>query len=207
MMQNINLYLPEFRKKTDWLPPLRMAQVAACVAVLLSVISVFEYWQTVGLKRDLAGLEGERAAALAATAALLDRYGAQTEDPVLLADIRVLEAGLQSKEALLQFLGERELGNSSGFSEYLADLSRFHLQGLSLTQVNLANGGRSVQLTGQVLRTALVPRYLQNLSKGSSFASKNFDTLQIREVPVVAGFGMPATWMFQVNSLNESADR
>lgn len=207
MMQNINLYLPEFRKKVDWLPLPRMAHIAASSLVLLAAISGLALWQNLRLERQLAALELDKNAAAEATAALLERYGAQTEDPLLLADIRKLEATLQSKEALLRFLGARDSGNSTGFSQHLAELSRFHVQGLSLSSVKLGNGGQSIQLAGQVLRTELVPQYLQNLSKGSSFATTRFETLQIRELPAIADSGMPAVWMFQVDSLAPAPER
>ena len=41
---------------------------------------------------------------------------------VLLDDIARLESELGGKQALLQFMEGRELGNTAGFSEHLADL-------------------------------------------------------------------------------------
>jgi hypothetical protein len=203
MLQNVNLYLPEFRKKQDWLQVTRMLQLAGLLVAVLTLVSAYGYWQTVRLEAELAELEAARVQAVAATNALIDRYGTQTEDSTLLANIRALEDNVQSKEALLEFLDGRELGNSTGLSEYLADLSRFHIRGLSLTDVNLTRGGRSIQISGQVLQTDLVPLYLQNLSRGSSYASTRFETLQIREVQADVSGSMPTVWQFQVNSLNE----
>jgi hypothetical protein len=201
-LQNINLYLPEFRRQPNWLDATRMVQAAAATLALLVIVSGWEYWQLQQLRGEMADTEQERQDVIAATNALIDQYGVQTEDPALLANIRELDASLQGKEALLQFLEGRELGNAEGFSEYLADLSRFHVQGLRLTGINLANGGRAITLAGEVLQAELVPLYLQNLSQGESYAGRDFETLQIREMRVGAS-GTEPVWTFEVKTLNQ----
>ncbi len=200
MLQQVNLYLPEFRKQKHWLDAVRMVQMLALVAAVLVLMTGYGYWRVEQLRGEFAASEGQRQQAVAATADLRARFGVQSEDPALLADIRLLEESLQAKEALLQFLSGRNLGNSGGFSEYLADLSRYHLQGLSLTRIDLVSGGASVRLAGQVLEAELVPLYLQYLSQGHSFAGMNFENLQIREGPGDANLGQPPVWLFEVRS-------
>lgn len=208
VLPNINLYLPEFRKKKQWLDAEKTVLLAAAGVIVLIIASGVEYWELLKLRWELADKEVERQEIATATSDLIDQYGVQTEDPALLANIRELEEDLQSKQALLQFLEGRELGNTEGFSEYLADLSRYHVAGLSLTAVSLANGGRSVVLEGQVLQAELVPIYLQNLSKGRVYAGKNFEMLQIENAGIASAAedgtasGMPI-WNFQVRSADQ----
>jgi hypothetical protein len=209
MLQNVNLYLPEFRRKKHWLDAEKMLLVTGAVAALLVVATAIDYIQLVGLRGDLAEREQQHQQVLAATNTLLDQYGVQTEDPALLENIRELERDLQSKQALLQFLEGRELGNTEGFSEYLADLARYYVDGMSLTDVTLTNGGRSLALEGQVSKAELVTLYLQNLNKGRSFAGKSFDALQIDQDEIVVAStveGTPATelavWNFQAQTLD-----
>lgn len=207
IVQNVNLYLPEFRRKKHWLDAEKMVLVAGVSVVLLVVVSAVEYWQLAQLRADVADKEQALQTTTDATAALLDQFGVQTEDPALLENIQELEADLQSKQALLQFLEGRELGNAGGFSEHLADLSRYHVQGLSLTEIHLTEGGRSVQLSGQVVKGALVPIYLESLAKGETYAGTYFETFEIKEVPVavVGEDGSTAAnlsvWNFSVRSL------
>ena len=180
-VQNINLYLPEFRRKKFWLDAEKMLLVAGAALVLLVLVSGVEYWQLAQLRGELAVKEQEQREAALATTALLDEYGVQTEDLQLLDEIRALEAGLQSKQALLQFLEGRELGNAEGFSDHLADLSRYHVQGLSLSQISLTAGGRVVELDGQVLKADLVTVFLQNLGQSRTYAGMKVENMAIDE--------------------------
>ncbi|MGV3593465.1 MAG: hypothetical protein ACO1PZ_17410 [Gammaproteobacteria bacterium] len=204
IVQNVNLYLPEFRRRKHWLDAGKMLVLAGATVILLALVSIVEYWQLSRLRAERAVADAQLQQAMDATAALIDEFGVQTEDIALLDNIRDLEAELQSKQALLQFLEGRELGNASGFSEHLADLSRYHVQGLSLTHVNLSEGGRSVMLAGQVVKADLVPIYLQNLSRGATYAGTDFERLQISDSPLRSlGVSSSGTWSFEVHSLSK----
>lgn len=200
MQQSVNLYLPEFRKKKHWLDAVRMLQLVGATVAVLVLATGWDYWQLSQSRADLVVREQQRQAAVAATAALRAEFGDQSADLTLQERIERMEQDLRAKETLLQFLEGSDLGNAEGFSEYLADLSRFHLQGLSLQSIQLADGGRSVVLGGQVLQTELVPRYLQSLSQGASFSGKNFETLNIRDEMTGAAAGAAPVWNFEVRS-------
>ncbi len=196
VMQNVNLYLPEFRKKKTVLDAEKTVLIAGAGILLMLLATAVDYWQLVQLRGDLAAKGEEYEQATAETAALLAQYGVQTEDPALLANIRELEEDLQSKQALLQVLGGRELGNAEGFSEYLADLSRHHVQGLSVNYVSLTEGGRSVEFEGEVLKPDLALVFLEALGKGSAYSGMEFEGLQIEDVTLDAGSeeaGAPVT--------------
>ncbi len=201
VVQNINLYLPEFRKKKSWLDAEKTILIAGAALVLGLIASGVDYWQLSQLRGELAVKEQEYAQASAATSALMAQYGVQTEDPALLDNIRELEEDLQSKQALLQFLEGRELGNAEGFSEYLSDLSRYHVQGLSLNHVTLTNGGRAVELAGHVVKAELPAIYLQELARGRAYAGMEFESLEIEELPAEPGVPDAASW--RVRSLKQ----
>lgn len=206
LVQNINLYLPEFRRRKHWLDARAVLALAGASLVLLALVSGVEYWQLSGLRAERTVADVQAAQAQATTAALVEELGVQTEDLALLDNIRALESQLQSKQTLLQFLEGRELGNAGGFSEHLADLSRYHVQGLSLKQITLEDGGRSVRLSGQVVKAELVPMYLQSLSQGATYAGTNFERLQISDSPVRASGSSGntlAAWNFEVRSLGK----
>lgn len=201
VVQNINLYLPEFRKKKSWLDAEKTVLIAGAALVLGLIASGVDYWQLSQLRGELAVKEQEYAQASAATSALMTQFGVQTEDPALLDNIRELEEDLQSKQALLQFLEGRELGNAEGFSEYLSDLSRYHVQGLSLNHVKLTNGGRAVELAGHVVKAELPAIYLQELARGRAYAGMEFESLEIEELPAEPGVPDAASW--RVRSLKQ----
>ena len=163
MNQQINLYLPEFRRKKDWLDLNNMAGLLGGLVVVLALVSAVEYWDLSGLRADLEQRQQERADLVVETNQLEASYGVQSEDASLRAEVNALEADLVNKEVLLGFLDGRNIGSTEGFSEFLADLARFHLAGLRLTGVNLSGGGNSIVLNGEVINAELVPLYLQHL--------------------------------------------
>lgn len=182
MNQQINLYLPEFRKEKDWLSVPAMLVICGAFVVLLAITTGVKYLGTYGIEKDIATRQGELNAAREATNALVDSYGVQTEDPRLAAEIQQLEQNLVGKRTLLEFLDGRYIGNVDGFSEYLADLARFHVSGLSLDSIDLREGGRDVTLRGEVSQAENVPLYLQNLSNGESYEGKVFGALRLNEI-------------------------
>jgi len=179
MNQQINLYLPQFRKKKDWLDFENMAGLVVVFAVLLVVATLVEGYSSYSLQGKVDALEASLNEARERTNALIDTYGVQSEDSSLANSVKTLQENLAGKKALLNFLDGREIGNTAGFSEFLADLARYHIDGLRLTSINLRNGGESVFLGGEVSRAENVPLYLQNLRNGDSYNGKTFQTLKI----------------------------
>jgi len=186
MKQSVNLYLPEFRKKQEWLSALRMVQLTGLVLLLLAAGAGWEYWQLGQRAADLRAAEASRAAAVIATADLRASFGSQAPDQSVLAQIQQLEGALQEKRAILEFMSGKDLGNTSGFSSYLADLARYHVPGLRLRTISLSQNGKFVSLGGDVAKAELVPIYLQNLNRGASFRGLSFHALQISETAMPA---------------------
>lgn len=184
--QSVNLYLPEFRRKRDWLTALRMVQATG---LLVALVAVTGAWETVRLalaESRFAEVDAQRAAAAAVTEELRRSYGSQLPSDSLTEQNRQLEESLQEKRAIMEFMRSRQPGNTSGFSPYLADLARFHVQGLSLRSIRLSQDGAEVSLSGEVARAELVPMYLQALNRSESFRGLDFQALQIAETPTPA---------------------
>lgn len=182
MRQTVNLYLPEFRKKPDLMTAERIAQVIGLVLLLMVMGAGWESWVLFRLEQDWDAAEGQRTAAMAATAQLRSSFGTQAPDQSVIEQNVRLEAALKEKNAILGFMDGNDLGNTAGFSSYLADLARYHVQGLSLKSITLSENGRTVALAGEVEQAELVPLYLQNLSQGASFRGLSFHALQIAEL-------------------------
>ena len=179
MNQQINLYLPEFRKEKDPLAVINMLVIIGVFLGVLALVSAAKMYGVYRLNQDVAAKQGVLQTARNNTNTLVDSYGVQSEDPRLAEEVVQLEENLKGKRALLTFLDGHDIGNTGGFSEFLADLSRFHVEGLRLTAINLREGGKSVVLHGEVNRAENVPMYLQNLRNGESYSGKTFETLRI----------------------------
>lgn len=181
MKQQINLYLPEFRKVKDPLTFERLVSISLAVLAVLFLVSVYEFWRSSSLGNKLQELDAQRLALQSRTEATLEEITSRSTDAELVKTVDELEEGLSGKRVLMEFLAGREEGNTRGFSGYLRELSVFHLEGLRLTHILLDQGGESVTLEGEVLKADLVTRYLQALNSGSSFMGKSFASLSIRE--------------------------
>ncbi|MCI5106785.1 MAG: hypothetical protein MRY76_08745, partial [Pseudomonadales bacterium] len=92
----------------------------------------------------------------------------RSENTELSNRLETAESRLASSRQIRNFLGETKLGNTTGFSEYFKDLSRAALQGMSITEFSFSEGGEQVELAGQVVDSALVPRYVSNIESGQS---------------------------------------
>ena len=51
-VQNVNLYLPEFRRKKSWLDAEKTVLLAGAGIAVLVLVSGFEYWQLAQLRAD-----------------------------------------------------------------------------------------------------------------------------------------------------------
>lgn len=195
MKQQVNLYLPEFRKRKDPLGLANMLAVLGAVAGLCALLSAWQYWQLRSLEGELSVQREQLAQATARTAQLMESLGQRSADRTLAGSVQRLEEELQSKQVFLSFLDGRDIGNTNGFSGHLADLSRYLVPGLRLTRIDLSQGGRQVQLGGEVTRPENVPLYLQSLSRGHAYTGRSFETLRITEA--LAG-GMDGLLGFEV---------
>lgn len=202
MKQSVNLYLPEFRRKPEWLTALRMVQATGLVMLLLVLGAAWEYWQLFSLEKEWQGAEALRLEAVASTAALRASFGTQAPDQSVVEQNARLEAALKEKNAILGFMDGNDLGNTAGFSSFLTDLARYHVQGLSLKSISLSQNGRMVALSGEVARAELVPLYLQNLNQGESFRGLSFHALQIAELaPADKESGVEPVFRFTVSTI------
>jgi hypothetical protein len=182
MTQQINLYLPEFRRKKDPLGFDNMVLGTMGLVAILALVTLFEFWNSYQLSSELEQQRTNLNQLVAETDILIRNFGSQSEDPALSNRAQVLNEEVNGKQTLQRFLSGRDIGSTDGFSEYLADLSRYHLGGLRLTDVTLTNGGNQVQLQGEVLDSYLVPQYFQSLRQGRSFSGKEFSTLRITDI-------------------------
>jgi hypothetical protein len=201
MKQAVNLYLPEFRKKRDWLDALRMVQAMGALLLLLAAWAGLESWQLSRAEQVWTEAEARRVAAENLTTQLRASFGSQSPDQTIVEQNRQLEDALKEKRAMLAFMDGKDMGNTAGFSSFMADLARYHVQGLSLNSISLSRNGKSLTLEGEVAKAELVPIYLQSLSRGNSFRGLSFNDLAISELGAPATAGSQPVFAFKVSTL------
>ncbi len=181
MNQQINLYLPEFVVQKDPFTAVLMGQILAAAVVLMLLVSA---WDLVGrwrLGSELEALQATLAEETRKTAALEAQVAQRSQDLRLLAQLEAAEARYASALQIRDFLSDTKLGNMDGFSEYFKDLSRAAVEGLSLSEFEFSEGGEQISMAGQVLNSAIVPRYVNSLENGqSSMRAKTFSPSIVR---------------------------
>lgn len=188
-MQQVNLYLPEFRPRRD---PVNATHMALAVLLVLLVMLI---WSSVSAKLTVeqeSALQTEREQLQALqrevqqlSAQLPARRGASAEQRV--AELR---SEVQRREQILQLISRQNLGNAEGFSAQLQTLARASMDELALSRFDLKSGGNYVELAGRVRRPELVPQYLQRLRENESFARVRFGVLEVAREADDSGPGL-----------------
>jgi hypothetical protein len=97
-------------------------------------------------------------------------------DPALVAELKRREREADDKSRVLDLLSGESVGNTDGFSAHLAALGRRHPEGLWLTNIRIADGGRQLMLVGRTLLARLVPKFLSGLQVEPALAGTAFAT-------------------------------
>jgi len=168
MKQQINLYLPEFVVRKDQLSAELMGGVLAATLALMLLVSGWDLIKRWQVQTELVELRATLAEETQKTEELEALIARTLQDAGLVARLESAEAQYASGLQIRDLLSETALGNMDGFSEYLKDLSRASVTGLSLQQFELTEGGEHIAMAGQVLDSSVVPRYVENLENGRS---------------------------------------
>jgi len=178
MYQQINLYQPIFRKQRQIFSAVTISQALGTVAVALIAIYGYGLAKVGSLEAEVALLEG-REQALMTQLERIDPSVSASRRAELEAELRRLNATLAGQQRLIDVLREQPLGDTAGFSGYLAALARQRTPELWLTSLAVNGGNSAIELAGRSLRPELVPEYLQRLGSETALAGQRFDLFEI----------------------------
>ena len=168
MNQQINLYLPEFRMKKDPLTALVLGQILGSIVAVMVLVTSFDIYTEWRLNGELAMLRETLQEETTKTSELDEVLARRAQNTILTDRLDQSEAQLESSRQIRSFLGQAKLGNIEGFSEHFKDISRASMSGLSVSEFSFQNGGEQVKLSGNVLDSAMVPRYVSRLEGSNS---------------------------------------
>jgi hypothetical protein len=178
MYQQINLYQPIFRKQRQIFSAATMLQALAIVTVALLAIYGYGQVRVRGLEAEVVQLEG-RERALDVQLARIDPSLNRGHRDEVAGELARLNATLLDQQRLIEVLREQPLGDTAGFSPYLAALGRQRQPALWLTAIAVNGGSRAIELAGRTLDAKLVPEYMQRLSGEPALAGQRFDRFEI----------------------------
>jgi hypothetical protein len=177
-MQQINLYLPEFRPNREPLRAIHMAWGGLAFLVLLVCFSFYSSHQHALLEKQL-GQEQENQKTLQTQLQILSAKRPAQASADLDAKIIQLQKSLQRHQQILAMIAHQDLGNDKGFSAQLNALGQASLTTISVESFSLQRGGKYAELTGLARSADQIPLYIQRLRKDSSFAEVGFGVLSV----------------------------
>lgn len=177
-MQQINLYLPEFRPNREPLRAIHMAWGLLAFFVLLIGVSIYTSFQEKDLQQRL-----EKERKLQQTMQLqLQTLSAQRPAQAsadLDAQITLFQNELQRRQQILAMISSNDLGNDKGFSAQLIAMAQASLTTISIESFSLQQGGTYAELTGKTRSADQIPLYLQRLRNDPVFAHVGFGVLNV----------------------------
>ncbi len=179
-MQQVNLYLPEFRPNREPLRSHHMLWGAVVLLVLLCLYSVYDFRRNSQL-RDEISHRNQEILTLEQQLTQLATLVPQDQGDKLRQDIENLEDELQRRREIAQGIGNESQGQTPGFSAQLIALARQSTDNLSLSAFSLQRGGRFVEMQGLARNPEDVPAYLQRLRNDTGFEQTGFGALRVEK--------------------------
>lgn len=176
-MQQINLYLDEFKKPKEPVTPGLMAQVMAATLALCVVVScafLVREWFAV---RESINAQAEVERITEESRILSSQLAERDQRAQFRQSIAQAEERLTSSETVRAFLAQLQVDNFEGFSVFMKDLARARQQGLRLTQIEINEGGKELSLRGEAVASDLIPKFVKRLAQSESVLNKEqFDS-------------------------------
>lgn len=163
MTQQINLYNPSFEKKEKPFSARTMSQALGLIVVGLLTMQVYAAFEARSAERMATQLRSQGSVQREQVAKLV-KAGAPTRSKALEAEVIRLEAEVKARRTTLQALNTGALGNTEGFSEFLAAFGRQAMPGIWLTSITIAESGNALLVQGRALRAELMPAFLRALT-------------------------------------------
>jgi len=182
--QQVNLFQPIFRKERKLLSFTVLTQACAVVVVVLLTMYGWSVQQTQQMKTDLVQLKKQQTQFSTQLAEVSDRLAGMKTDTAPQLALTSLEQELAARQKVVAALRRVKDSYTHGVSNYLESFSRQAPKGVWLTGFSVQAGGENLVIRGRSLQAALVPTFLQQLSRESALSGTEFGLLQIqREKP------------------------
>ena len=179
--QQVNLLVDELRPAITLMDSKHLLIFAGGTLLLLLLISAYGAFRIHSLNtaEELATAQLKK---LTDTSAVLTASFDARVDPALVEEVSDLKARIAAQQQLLLRLSDGDRIQRLGFSDYLGDLAKNHVDGMWFTQLHFSSGGRQIQLSGQTLDPLYVPQFLKKLARESRFVGHEFDRFELRAI-------------------------
>lgn len=179
-MQQVNLYLEEFRPKKNYFSA---EFTGVSVALLLVFLIGIQWLVSHSIKKvesSVIALENQKVATELQVEKLKSTpIGGSA--PQLDEEIAILKEEKSSREKLREIIEYQNLGNAEGFTAIMAALARQSIDVIALERIRVTGAGNMVELAGKTRTPKAVPVYLQALQSEQVLANAQFGLLRIEQ--------------------------
>lgn len=189
MSQQINLYNPLFLKQERYFSARTMAQALGLIALGLAALCSYAVIETRSAESAARQYGGQVAVQREQLVKLTAQLASHGRSKPLEAEVARVEREVNQRQATLDALGAGELGNASGFSDFLAAFGRQAMSGIWLTAITLDASGRDLTVNGRALRPELVPAYIRKLSEEPMMRGRRVTDMKLAAKEVTPGAG------------------
>lgn len=200
-MQSVNLYLPEYRHKREWLSLQASIIVCAVFLLLMTTLHVGQSLKLHKLQQSAAALEQQELALTQRIEQSKTKLAAHGEPSDLKKQAQQLRDAIANRQAIESVIASTAMGNQQGFSQHLFVLGEKREAGLVLNRIGLRRGGEYVELAGSSRSAAAVPLYVHNLQQSQAFAAAKFGFLTITERDGLALFRLSGSGAMATETL------
>ncbi len=163
MTQQINLYDPRLRPRHELATARNLGWSALALLLLIGALSIYAQQAADGKSAELAALKASVRSEQERMGALSKLVAGRKVSPALLAEQAQVRALLTGRQEVMAVLDSGQLGNTSGFSEYMFGFARQARSDLWLTGFTVSGGGDEIEIRGGVLDPAQLAGYVQHL--------------------------------------------
>jgi len=187
LSQQINLFNPLFLKQKRYFSAVTMLQALGLLVLGMAGFYAFTLWQDGTLARQADEStrtyeQQKQQFAKVTTDLSPERREAQLDN-----ELKNTESAIAARQALLRDMQMGITGDSTGYSEYLRAFARQTVQGLWLTNIQIAGGDGQLMVSGRALEADLVPILIGRLKHEPALSGRLLEGLTISRSVVAAG--------------------
>ncbi|UVW26936.1 PilN domain-containing protein [Massilia sp. H6] len=182
--QQVNLFNPAFQPQKKRLSAPMMGIALLVLACGIAGLSVLLRAQTARMQAEADAGAAELARKQARLTSVNAQFSPRSKSAEIDMQIREAETALAAMRRISDVLERGELGDTGGYSRYFQAFARQSVAGLWLTGVSIA--GRDIGLEGRTTDPALVPGYINRLTREPLLQGKSFTSLQIGQAEALS---------------------
>ena len=181
MSQSINLLLEDLKPKADWLALPVVASVSTALLVLTVSWGIYATMEAKRLSLEKAQSEQSLKGLQQQVTTLSKEVANRKPNPQLELQITDMQASIDRRQEALALVRKGQDKAQTGFSVFLAGLSRQVSAGVWLTGFAIREEG-DLEISGRLIDPSLLPGYIRKLNNETAFQGRRFAALDMKGV-------------------------